>query len=70
MNDDTKIQGGCALFSLKRYREGFEAAFTDVPGGEYQQSEPPFQGMMNDKIETEKELSTFLLFRQSNAILR
>ena len=48
-NDDTKIQGGCALFSLKRYREGFEAAFTDVPGGEYQQSEPPFQGMTRSR---------------------
>ena len=68
MNDDTKIQGGCALFSLKRYREGFEAAFTDVPGGEYQQSEPPFQGMMYDKIEMKRNY--FLLFRQSNAILR
>ena len=43
----TKTQGGCALFSLKRYREGCEAAFTDVPGGEYQQSEPPFPGMMS-----------------------
>lgn len=35
------------MFSLKRYREGCEAAFTDVPGGEYQQSEPPFPGMMS-----------------------
>ena len=42
-----KMQGGCALFSLKRYREGCEAAFTDVPGGEYQQSEPPFPGRIS-----------------------
>ena len=64
MNDDTKIQGGCALFSLKRYREGFEAAFTDVPGGEYQQSEPPFQGMMYDKIENKKDLLVCFLDNQ------
>merc|ERR1711879_787039 len=38
--------GGCALFSLQRYRQGFESAFTDIPvGGEagYQQQEAPFQ---------------------------
>ena len=37
-------QGGCALFSGQRYRQGFEAAFTDIEGGEYHQQEPPFQG--------------------------
>ena len=38
------VQGGCALFSWKRYKQGFESAFSDVPDGEYyQQSEPPFQ---------------------------
>ena len=38
-------QGGCALFSLQRFRQGSEAAFTDLQGGEgeYQQQEPPFQ---------------------------
>jgi len=36
--------GGCALFSWKRYKQGFESAFSDVPDGEfYPQSEPPFQ---------------------------
>merc|ERR1711953_870575 len=37
--------GGCALFSLQRYRQGSEAAFTDLQGGEgeYQHQEPPFQ---------------------------
>ena len=38
------VKGGCALFSWKRYKQGFESAFSDVPDGEYyQQSEPPFQ---------------------------
>ena len=52
------IQGGCALFSLKRYREGCEAAFTDVPGGEYQQSEPPFPGMRDG----DEEMNVILYF--------
>merc|ERR1719278_2539232 len=33
--------GGCALFSGQRYRQGFEAAFTHVQGGEYEHQEPP-----------------------------
>lgn len=55
-----KTQGGCALFSLKRYREGFEAAFTDVPGGEYQQSEPPFPGRIS-AIDMENVMNVYLL---------
>ena len=36
-------KGGCALFSLRRYKQGFEAAFIEEGNEDYHQSDPPFQ---------------------------
>ena len=39
------LQGGCALFSWQRYKQGCEAAFSDCSGLEPgYNAEPPFQG--------------------------
>jgi len=43
--------GGCALFSLRRYKQGFEAAFIEEGNEDYHQSDPPFQSQSADYVQ-------------------